>query len=204
MQFGLPDLDLSPGDHVCAMYFGTGQRDEFLVPYLRSGLRSGDKCICVLDVTDPRMLSVLGHGLDIDDALASAQLEMSGAADTYLSSGEFVADEVLAFWETTMGTALASGDYAFVRAAGEMPKPLQILPGGIDAFMAYESELNTYLAEHPEQSLLCMYDLEVFGGGLMLELLRTHPRLLLGGLLLDNPHSLAPEDYRTSHRVDPS
>ena len=35
---------------------------------------------------------------------------------------------------------------------------------------------------------MCLYDLEQFGGAVIFNLLKTHPILLLGGLLLENPH----------------
>ena len=30
---------------------------------------------------------------------------------------------------------------------------------------------------------------------MMLDLVRTHPKLLLGGLVIENPHYLTPDDY---------
>jgi hypothetical protein len=41
-----------------------------------------------------------------------------------------------------------------------------------------------------------MYDLERFGGGVVVDLLKTHPKLLLGGVLIDNPHALTPDEFR--------
>ena len=34
--------------------------------------------------------------------------------------------------------------------------------------------------------------------GMVVDLLRTHPKLLLGGLLLDNPNYMSPEEYRAA------
>jgi hypothetical protein len=85
-QFGVPGMVLQPGDHVCAMYMGTRQRDEFLLPFLRSGLIAGDKCLCVIDSSDPRStVEALRGGLreiDVEDCLAAGQLEVVGSTDT--------------------------------------------------------------------------------------------------------------------------
>jgi hypothetical protein len=192
---GVPGLEFNPGDHVCAMYLGPSQRDEFLVPYLRSGLLQGDKCICVQDTTpEADMRARLGAGLDVDGYLRSAQLEMRGAADTYLAGPQFVPEDMISFWERQVSPALAGGSYKFARVAGEMPAALRTATG-IDTFMAYESDLNEYVPRYA-QVLLCMYDLSVFGGGIIPDLLRTHPRVLLGGMVLDNPHCLPPQRYR--------
>lgn len=191
-RFGLPGMDFQPGDHVCAMYMGTRQRDEFLLPFLRSGLIAGDKCFCVVDSADPgTTVDALRRGLtgiDVEDCLAAGQLEVAGSMGTYLASGAFVKQDVLDFWERNVGQVLATGGYQFVRSAGEMPEPMRRVAGGIEAFMDYEAELNLLTKRHPRQVLICMYDLDLFGGGIIVDLLRTHPRLLLGGLVLDNPH----------------
>ncbi len=40
--------------------------------------------------------------------------------------------------------------------------------------------------------------LTLFGGGFLVDLLRTHPKLLLGGLVLENPHYIPPEQLATA------
>jgi hypothetical protein len=192
-SYGLPGLDLRPGDHVCAMYAGSAQRDEFLVPYLGSGLLAGEKCVCVLDESEPEAtLAALRTMVDVDAALALHQLELSDATATYLTSGEFVTRDVIGFWDSHVNDALKRGQYASGRVAGEVPSILRERPGGLEAFMEYEMELYDYSRSHPELVLLCMYDLETFGGAAIVDMLRTHPRVLLGGLVLDNPHFIAP------------
>jgi hypothetical protein len=196
VQFGVPGMDFQPGDHVCAMYMGTRQRDEFLLPFLRSGLMAGDKCLCVVDSSElgTTVEALRGGlmGIDIEDCLAAGQLEVIGSTGTYLSTGAFVKQDVLDFWERNLGQGLATGRYQFARAAGGMPEGLRRVPGGIEAFMDYEAELNLFTKRHPQQVLICMYDLGLFGGGIIVDLLRTHSRLLLGGLVLDNPHFQPP------------
>jgi hypothetical protein len=181
------------------MYMGTPQRDEFLLPFLRSGLIAGDKCFCVVDTPDPRTaletLRVSLWEVDVEDCLAAGQLEVAGSIDTYLSGGAFVKRDVLDFWERNVGQVLATGRYQFAWAAGEMPEPLRRAPGGIEAFMDYEAELNLFTKRHPQLGLICMYDLNLFGGGIILDLFRTHSRLLLGGLVLDNPHFQPPPGW---------
>jgi hypothetical protein len=206
-QLGVPGMVIQPGDHVCAMYQGSGQRDEFLFPFLRSGLVAGDKCLCVIDSSDPRStVEALRGGLgkiDVEDCLAAGQLEVIGSTGTYLSSGVFVKQEVLDFWEQNVGQVLATGRYRFARAAGEMPEPLRREPGGLEAFIDYEAELNLFTKRHPQLVLVCMYDLDLFGGGIVLDLLRTHPRLLLGGLVLDNPHFQPPPGWAATEPQRP-
>ncbi len=194
-QFGVPGMEFSPGDHVCAVYLGTAERDEFMLPFLRSGLASGDKVICVVNAPDrAELATILGTSGPVEEYLESQQLEIQDSSETYLSSGRFEPSEMLSYWDRTMGGVIAGGQYAFARAVGEMPVPLRNREG-IDSFVAYESELNRLMPRYP-QVIVCMYDLLVYGGGIVVDLLRTHPKILLGGMVLDNPHYLAPEDDR--------
>jgi hypothetical protein len=63
-----------------------------------------------------------------------------------------------------------------------------VLPGppGADEMFAYEAALNDFAPRYP-QVLLCMYDLQRFGAGMLVDAVATHPRLLIGSLLMENP-----------------
>jgi hypothetical protein len=54
------------------------------------------------------------------------------------------------------------------------------------------------------QVMLCLYDLEEFGGTLIFDLLRTHSRLLLGGVLLENPYYKIPEEVMAELAASPA
>src|SRR5467141_2898391 len=66
VALGVPGVRIAPGDHLCAFYRGLAERDEILIPYLLEGLLSNDKCICVVDATDPEaVLAALAGDLDL-------------------------------------------------------------------------------------------------------------------------------------------
>jgi MEDS: MEthanogen/methylotroph, DcmR Sensory domain len=189
---GLPGVSFTPGLHICAFYRGPSQRDELLLPYLREGLAAGDKCICVTD--DPAAgAAVCALAGEFREA-APAQLQPLDSASTYLSGGSFTIEKMIGFWDREMGAAVARDGFDFVRAAGEMTWALRGHPGS-DLLMAYEAKLNVFLHRYP-QVLLCLYDLEQFSDGqILMEILRTHPAVLLSGQLLDNPWYVEPEEY---------
>jgi MEDS: MEthanogen/methylotroph, DcmR Sensory domain len=55
-----PGLLLSNGDHVCVFCRG-GERDELLVPFLTDGVSAGDRCLAVVDTSEPEeLLDALG------------------------------------------------------------------------------------------------------------------------------------------------
>ena len=45
-----------------------------------------------------------------------------------------------------------------------------------------ESEMNRFLPLYP-QVILCLYDMQQFGGDIVVDLLRTHPKVLFGGMV---------------------
>ncbi len=199
VAFGIPGLELTPGDHVCAFYRSLPERDGILVPYLREGLRAGDKCICVVDATEPdALLAALGADVDLGSG-PHGQLEVQGSTDAYLGNGGFSTTAMLGFWDRVIGGALASGgEFDFARSAGEMTWALREVPG-VEELVRYESELNRFLPRYP-QVILCLYDLERFGGEVLVDILKTHPKLLLGGTLIENPYYLAPDEFFATRR----
>ena len=192
-DFGLAGVDLEAGDHLCALYLGQQERDEIVLPYLRAGLRAGDKCICIIDSSPlDDILEGIGDKHEVAGYVASQQLEMYTADDAYLSTLPFSTEAMLEFWESTVGAAITDGPYGFARATGEMPFEMRTLPGRSE-FFRYEGALNRFAPRYP-QTILCLYDLDRFGGGFLVDLLRTHPKLLMGGLVLENPHYRPPDD----------
>ncbi|MGH3518520.1 MAG: MEDS domain-containing protein [Haloechinothrix sp.] len=193
VALGVPGVQIAPGDHLCAFYRGLAERDEILIPYLREGLLAGDKCICVVDATDPEsVLAVLASELDIAPSLSNRRLDVQRSRDTYLREGRFSTGVMLDFWEEAVGGALAQG-FDFARAVGEMTWSLCDLPG-VDELVSYESELNRFLPRYP-QVILCLYDLNRFSGEVLLDVLKTHPKVLVAGMLVVNPYYLDPDEF---------
>jgi hypothetical protein len=193
MELGIPGLRMTEGDHICAFYRGSAERDEILIPYLQAGLRAGNKCICVVDAVEPQeILAALGNEADVDRWIGDTQLEVRASTDAYLRTGRFSTEEMLTFWEHFVGLAL-NGKFSFARSVGEMTWALRHAPG-VEELVGYESELNRFLPRYP-QVILCLYDLRRFSGEIVIDMLKTHPRVLLSGMVLDNPYYLEPDEF---------
>jgi DNA-binding CsgD family transcriptional regulator len=191
---GLPGIDqLQSGDHVCGLYRGEAERDALLVPYLQAGLHSGDHCLCLIDqITPADVLDRVSNGVDARVYVESNQLEVDRATNAYLRSGRFSSDDMIDFLAAKAKSSTSNGRNR-LRAVGEMSWVLPTPPGA-EEFFEYESALNSFVSKHPPV-LLCLYDLNVFGGTLLVDLLQTHPKVLLGGMVLTNPNYLTPKDY---------
>ena len=194
LSLGIPGVgSVSPGTHFCALYSGPAERDRLLFPFLEEGLRHGDKCLCLIDDVEPALVRDLALGQpDREYSRRSAQLDVARASDTYLRSGEFSIADMMSFLSGSVDAAIAD-DFDLLRAAGEMSWVLPGPPGWEDLFL-YESALNRAVEQMPA-ILMCLYDLQKFGAEMLVEVLRTHPTVLLDRTVIDNPHYLHPAEY---------
>jgi hypothetical protein len=189
---GIAGLEAEPGDHICALFSGERERDQILIPFLRAGLASGDKCICVVDGTDPgEIVAALGPAGEAAASAAGKQLEVIRSCDMYLRSGRFRADEVIGTWKAAIADAMYAGQFDVVRAI-ETWSQRDVLPD-INELLMLESAMNQYLPLYP-QVIVCLYDIDRFGGGALMNLVKTHPRMLVGGVVIENPYLMTPDE----------
>jgi len=192
VDLGISDLEVRIGDHICGFY-RAAEREDMLVPFLSAGMRSGDKCICVLDAPRPESLLALLEESRAGDSPRRRQLELVDFENAYLAGGQFVLDRMIEFWEHNVHTALEEGPYGFVRAAGEMTWALRDAPG-VEDLVLYEAELNRVAPKYPTV-VLCLYDLDRFTGEVIVSIVKTHPKVLIRGMVVENPYYVEPDEF---------
>jgi MEDS: MEthanogen/methylotroph, DcmR Sensory domain len=193
VALGVLGLKVPIGTHICTFFSGQSGRDDIVMPFLAEGIRAQDKCICVLESPAPaEFLPMLARQFDVGPPVASGQLQLATPAEAYLRSGRFSTEEMLAYW----GEAAAATDeegFSLIRATGEMPSVLDH-PAGRAEFFRYEAKLNEVIPTYPEV-ILCLYDLERWGAGVLMDALRTHPMVVVDGMVHDNPYYVEPSQY---------
>jgi MEDS: MEthanogen/methylotroph, DcmR Sensory domain len=194
IALGIPGVQLPAGSHhICAFYPSLADRDELLIPYLRAGLEAGDKCICLVDTTSAEaMFAAVAHDRQFGPRRHRQQLDIQQSQETYLRGGGFSTEAMLEFLDQSVGGAIAGG-FGVARVAGEMTWALRRLPG-VEELIGYEARLNRFLPRYP-QVFLCLYELGRFSGEVLVDVLKTHPKVLLGGMVLDNPYYLEPDEF---------
>ena len=194
LDVGVTGVEAALGDHICGLYATIAQRDQILLPFLEAGLAAGDKCICVVDGTDPNeVVAALGPHVDAAKSVTTKQLEIIRAPDMYLRSGDFSADEVIGSWKAAMSDVMYDGRFDVVRAV-ETWSRREVVPDTAELVLL-ESEMNRFLPLFP-QVVVCLYDIDRFGSGIIVDLLKTHPRMLVGGMLVENPYYTSPGQLR--------
>jgi len=192
LALGIGGLEAEPGDHICGVFSSEAQRDQVLIPLLQAGLASGDKCICVVDGIPPgEIVAALGPAGQAAALTVGKQLEVYGAPDLLLRSGGFSADEVIGAWKAKMSAVMYSMQFDVVRAV-QVWSRRDVLPGMAELLML-ESEMNRYLPLYP-QVMVCLYDLDRFEGDAFMNLIMTHPRVLVNGAVIENPHFVTPNE----------
>lgn len=189
---GIDEIGLLPGSHVCAFYRGDSDRDRLLSGYFGAGLSAGDKCVCVVDSRNTaEWLRALPHSCG-SQIPGDGQLDVHLPESSYLAGGEFTTGDMLTFWIDHILRATADG-YSFCRLAGEMTWALRDAPG-VEHLVGYESELNRVTASHPV-TVLCLYDLDRFSGEVVVNIVMTHPQVLVQGILIENPYYVGPDEF---------
>jgi hypothetical protein len=199
-EVGLGDYWISEGTHICALYSSSAERDAMLRSYVRSALRSGDKCICILAPAEaPQMMQVItsvdeDDDVDLSACLSLGQLDLVGAPGS-VNVERFSAAEKIGMWKVATAGSMNAAHYRCIRAIGDVSSSLRDAPLEREVIL-FESELNNLLPLYP-QVMVCMYDLSKVGGSVLVDLVSTHPKLLVKGMLVENPYYLTPEKWLT-------
>src|SRR6201995_4228066 len=98
---------------------------------------------------------MLGYGADTTAPIAATQLDVIRAADLYLRSGRFSADEIIGAWKAAVADAMYDGRFDLVRAV-ETWSRRDVVPD-TQELLLLESEMNRYLPLYP-QVVVCLYD----------------------------------------------
>lgn len=190
-------VPIAAGQHICAMHFGTRDRDKVLLPFLGDGLARGDKCFTAVNEDDSadlvsKLTDLLGTEVDVSQSILRDQLEIKTSSDQVLSPDLADPAAVIEFWDTSVTSALTNG-FGFVRLTAEASWWMPTLPR-LEELIGYESELNRFTGKHP-QAILCTYDLTQYNESIVLDLLKTHPIVLLSGIPIENPYYLTPDEF---------
>ncbi len=59
----------------------------------------------------------------------------------------------------------------------------------------YETRVN-YMWPRRKDAVICVYDLAKFGGHIVMDIIiRTHPMVLIGGIMQENPFFQPPDEF---------
>jgi len=188
---------LGPRAHICAFFSTPDEQTQALLPFIKDGLVCGEKVVHTVDPArrDEHLHRLASAGVDVVAAQESGQFELRAWTETHLRKGAFNQDETLAFFAGIVRDASRQG-FPLTRFVTQMEWALQ--PScRFEDLLEYEARANErwLRQDGPINPVICTYDLTKFGGEIVVDVMRTHPMTIIGGILHENPFFVPPEQF---------
>jgi hypothetical protein len=186
--------NLGPVRHICAFFHTKEEEYATLRDFIKEGLEQGERGFHIVDSNHrPAHRSRLKQdGIDVESVEKTGQLKVACWEDAYLQDGYFDQDRQLALLEKILKDGKESG-YPLTRLVANMEWALED-KAGVKDIVEYECRLNNFLPNYPDP-VICTYDLSRFNAGIVMDIMRTHPMIIVGGVLQENPLYVQPGQF---------
>lgn len=180
--------------HVCAFFNSEDEEYRVLLPFIKDGLAGGDKAVHIVDPArqHSHLRYLAAAGIDVADVQSRGQLEIRSTTATYFRDGRFDPDRMLAAFEDIAIGSLRS-QYSLSRIVCQMEWASHH-QDCIDDLVEFESRVNEVWQRH-DDAVICVYDLAKFSGDTVIDIMRTHPMVIVGGILQLNPFFVPPQEF---------
>ena len=180
--------------HVCAFFNNEEEEYRVLLPFITDGFACGDKAVHVVnpDERGDHLQRLAAAGIDTTAAQQRGQFELRVNTETYLRDNRFDQDRMLAAFEQ-MASGNAKGGFPLSRIVCRMD---WVAHGRshIHDLVEFESRVNDVWRRH-DDAVICTYSLGKFSGDTVIDIMRTHPMVIVGGILQENPFFVPPEEF---------
>ena len=191
--------ELGETRHVCAFFNSEEEEYRVLLPFIKDGFACGHKAVHVVNPgqRSDHLNRLIAAGIDTAGAAQSGQFELKTNTEAYLRDGRFDKDRMVEVFEQ-LASGNAKGGFPLSRIVCRMDWAVE---GGsyVDDVVEFESRVNEVWNRH-EDAVICTYYLGKFGGDTVIDILRTHPMVIIGGILQHNPFFVPPEQFLPEFR----
>jgi hypothetical protein len=180
--------------HICAFFNSAEEERRVLRSFVKDGIDAGEKSFHIIDPEqrDDYLRWLGDEGIDVDAVLASGQLDVRAWQEAHLCGDRFEQDAMLTLVDEILQSNESSG-YASTRILAHMEWALLDKPG-VGDLVEYESRVNSVLSKY-SAPVICAYDLSKFSASVVMDILRTHPMVIIGGVLQENPFFVPPDEF---------
>ena len=174
--------------HICAFFHSLDEEYQVLLPFIKEGFNRGERIFYIVDpaLRAHHLARLSAAGIDVVGAQASGQLVMLDWSQTYLSSGPFDPERTMSQFKGARAEGRSHG-FPRTRFVAHMEWALK---DSLDQLAEYEMKSNVDPLDG--DVAICAYQFERWGGRLLVSALRSHPLVILGGLLHENPFYTPP------------
>jgi hypothetical protein len=180
--------------HVCAFFSSDDEAYRVLVPFIIDGVARREKAVHVVRPGRERahLARLTAAGLDVKAMESAGQLELRLSTETYLRDGKFDQIRMLAAFEG-MASGNATGGFPLSRIVCNMDWVAET-PSMHNDVIEFESRVNDVWQRH-DDIVICVYDLKKMTGDMAIDIMRTHPIVLIGDVLRENPFYVPPGQF---------
>jgi len=165
-----------------------------LLPFIKEGFDCGHRSLHIVDpdLRDAHRQRLTAAGIDLAGAEHGGRFELRCWAEAYLRGGRFEQDRMLAFLQEALDAGRKQG-FAMTRLVAHMEWAVGESPG-VEDLVEYETRINHMWPQH-EDAVICVYDLARFRADIVMDIMRTHPVVLIGGIFHENPFFVPPDEF---------
>jgi len=180
--------------HICAFFNSLDEEHRVLRSFIKEGFDQGDKAFHIVDpeLQGEHLRRLAEAGINAEKAIDTGQLELRRWQDAYLRGDRFDQDAMLGLLEEVIQSGATSG-YPLTRLVAHMEWALLDKPG-VDDLVEYETRLNYMLPKY-DDPVICTYDLSKFSASVVMDVMRTHPVVIIGEVLQENPFFVPPDEF---------
>src|SRR6202045_5242809 len=180
--------------HVCAFFNSVDEEHRVLRSFIKEGFERGDRAFHIVDpeLREHHLKRLAEAGVYVEQAIATGQLELRRWQDAYLRDDRFDEDGMLALLEEVLGSGAAAGNPP-IRFVSRV-EPSLVDKAGEDNWLEYETRVNYTVSKYSDP-VICTYDLRNFSASLVMDMLRVHPVVIVGGVLQENPFFVPPDQF---------
>ena len=181
--------------HVCAFFNDLDEEYRVLRSFFKDGFDRGERAVHIVeaDKRQDYLNRLAVTGINVQKMMDSGQLEVLPWTDMYVRDHRFDQDAMLASVEALIQSSETAG-YPRTRLVGHHMDWLFLDKPATYNLVEYEARLNHVLSKYHDP-VICNYNPSKFGATVAMDIMRTHPLVIIGGLLRENPLFIPPEQF---------
>ncbi len=192
---------LQPGDQLCFIYRDETECRAVIEPFVQQGLAQRHQVLYLADGrAGQAMTRCLQHGgVDVEAILAAGQLSIWSGVQAADREDAMTPAALAALLQAEAEKSRAEG-YAALRVICEMTWVRQLC--------TYDGQLREFeiqvqgIRSGTPILVICQYDRRQFDARALLDVLRTHPRVLVNAQIYDNIYYIDPAQHSSSEQAE--
>jgi hypothetical protein len=182
--------ELGAHRHICGFFRNPEEKYRLLLPFIKEGIDRGEKAFHIVDPAERQahLRQLASAGIDAPSVQEKGQLELQDWNQFYFPDGRFDETRTVDQWVALLDGAVQKG-YPRTRVIAH----LEWARDDADVLLQYESNFNR--TPRNRDPVICIYDLSKHSAAFIMDIMRTHPMIIIGGMLQMNPFYVTPDQF---------